>query len=566
MTGPEVAPPLSDGRYRLVSVLGEGGMSTVYAAYDSRLGVHRAVKLLTPALAHHAAVRKRFQAEAKTTARMRHPNIVTVHDVGTDQGRSFIVFELMTGGSLMGRIEAVGPMPPRMACEVMEGVLSALQYAHEQGVIHRDVKPHNILIDADGVPKLTDFGIARVAASSQVLTKTGAAIGTPAYMAPEQRGAANQVDPRADIFGVGATLYALVTGREPFDLYAQELQAQLFADLPEPLSRVIRNATRYNISERYANANTMLAELRAIQDQLPPNPEGTPALNVPLPGRRMGAFGTPNLLGMTPQPLGSNTTVPPDDSEDDDGGGGVELSAFPSLSGLTPRPSDPVAAAAIERSLHDPEDELAIKPGLSRTVFGNSGFWAMIGLAVIAAGGVVAVLLWVFRHEPTASTTDSTRADPIVSAPTVQPPAEVVVTSAPTEVVIASRPAEPTPSSTSSRATPTTATTSAASTASTSSARSTPRSSTGAGTRASAPVESRAPGTLVITTAHPSRARVFLNAVDSGTTRFRQDVAPGVWKVNLETNDGVSHVTSLVVTSGQETTYCWDFRDSKICD
>ena len=161
----EVAPPLSEGRYRLVGVLGEGGMSTVYSALDQRLGVHRAVKVLSPALSHHASIRKRFDAEARTTARLVHPNIVNVHDVGLDNGRAFIVLELMTGGSLMGRLDALGPLPPRMAVEVVSALMAALQYAHERGVIHRDVKPHNLLVDGDGVPKLTDFGIARLLTS-----------------------------------------------------------------------------------------------------------------------------------------------------------------------------------------------------------------------------------------------------------------------------------------------------------------------------------------------------------------------------------------------------------------
>ncbi len=559
-----MAPTLCEGRYRVLNVLGEGGMSTVYAAHDERLGVQRAVKILSPALTHHASLRKRFEAEARTTARLRHPHIVTVHDVGTDHGRTFMVLELMPGGSLMSRVEAVGPMPPRMASETVISILSALQYAHEKGVIHRDVKPHNILVDSDGVPKLTDFGIARLLNSGEGLTRTGAAIGTPAYMAPEQRGNASQVDGRADIFSAGATLYTLLTGREPFDIYAAELQERLFADIPEVLRPVLRRATRYAAEDRYATGSAMLTELRSAIQQLPPDPEDALPLGAPLPDRIVPA---PPRGTLTPDEPSQNTF---DESAVDDRPEPA-FNAFPSLSGIH-REVPRSASSDIEHSLNTQGDEAPRQT--TRTLL-----W--LGLAAVLAAVVTGALLWRYSA-PGASTTSTTPATPPDAGATVGSESAATKGDEPTT-------ADPTDPATADPD-PTTPGAGAAATtnpaARPSAGSVTPREETSSkeprAATAGAPlnrpstttssktelqaamVGSAGTGTLIITS--KPKATLWLNDRHQGSTRFKGELNAGTWQVMLESEDGGLYKTELTVLAGQETSYCWDFKRADICD
>ena len=277
----EVAPPLCEGRYRLIGELGVGGMATVYRAYDSRLQVERAIKVLAPHLAARSSIRKRFEVEASTMARLHHPNIVTVHDIGSDGNRCFIVMELLEGGSLMGRVERHGVLPPRMAAAITADMVEALGIAHAKGVVHRDIKPHNVLLNTDNKPKVTDFGIASVQQEDRSMTKTGAVMGTWAYMAPEQRIDAKNVDERADLYSSAASLYALLTGREPFDLYTTELHEEMFKDIPDALADVIKKGCAYKAEDRHQNAQELTEALRAILPDLPEDPENTPPLALP---------------------------------------------------------------------------------------------------------------------------------------------------------------------------------------------------------------------------------------------------------------------------------------------
>ena len=222
----DVIPPLSGGRYQLFQILGSGGMATVYRAYDRSLDIERAIKVLAPHLVARTVIRERFATEARTMARLHHPNIVGVHDVGSDGDRLFIVMEYLNGGDVHGRLERVGLYPPKLATYVTKGMLAGLQVAHDKGVTHRDIKPHNVLVSSDNIPKVTDFGIAQVSDTNSGLTRTGVVMGTLAYMAPEQRSGAKNVDNRSDIYAVAATLYNMVTG-EPFDLYSSEVREDM---------------------------------------------------------------------------------------------------------------------------------------------------------------------------------------------------------------------------------------------------------------------------------------------------------------------------------------------------
>lgn len=254
---PEVAPALCGGRYRLEEVLGAGGMAKVYKAFDRRLEVYRAIKILSPAYASHPEIRKRFLAEARTTARLSHPCIVTAHDIGADGDRLFIVMELLEGGSIWDRMRTTGALSPQRSLEVMQALLPALEHAHGMGVIHRDIKPGNILVSKDGSYKLADFGIARVA-ETDGSTRTGSLLGTPAYMAPEQWNGSKELDGRADLFALAATLYSLVTLQTPQDLHIPESQEEQLRALPEPIRTVIQRGARYRPADRYGSAREML--------------------------------------------------------------------------------------------------------------------------------------------------------------------------------------------------------------------------------------------------------------------------------------------------------------------
>ncbi|MCB9743185.1 MAG: serine/threonine protein kinase [Alphaproteobacteria bacterium] len=294
---------LSDGRYSLAEVLGEGGMATVYRAYDERLQVWRALKLLSQELSDDPSLRERFLTEARAMARLSHPHIVAVHDVRPEGSRPFIVMEWVGGGDLEAHVRAHGALPTRQAVEVLLAVLEALEAAHEAEVIHRDIKPQNVLISEKGQPKVADFGVARVAGAAK-LTRTGSAMGTWAYMAPEQR-AAGPIDHRVDIYAVGATLYLMLTGEQPVDLFASGLDEELVASVEPALRGVVRKACAYKPDERYATAEEMQSALLALQADAAAAAGGLPAAGRPGPERPVSlAGGTPRPRGRDADPRG----------------------------------------------------------------------------------------------------------------------------------------------------------------------------------------------------------------------------------------------------------------------
>src|SRR5579859_7703286 len=202
------------GRYKLVAPLGEGGMAAVYRGRDLRLNREVAIKILHDDLTRDRAYLARFEREAQTVASLSHPNIVPVYDVGEDGTTRFIVMEYVRGKTLRDSIELQGLIPPDRAVAVLLPVLDALGYAHAQGLIHRDVKPQNILIATDGTPRLADFGIAHLADGSA--TRTAAILGSAQYLSPEQsRG--EEASPRSDLYACGIVLYEMLTGKPPFE-------------------------------------------------------------------------------------------------------------------------------------------------------------------------------------------------------------------------------------------------------------------------------------------------------------------------------------------------------------
>ncbi|MEX2212432.1 MAG: Stk1 family PASTA domain-containing Ser/Thr kinase [Gaiellaceae bacterium] len=264
---------LFDGRYRIVKKLGAGGMATVYLAEDQELGRRVAIKILNERHANDDQFVERFRREAKNAAGLSHANIVSIFDRGEAEGTYYIAMEHLQGRNLKELIAARGPAPVPIAVEITRHVLAALGHAHKNGIVHRDIKPHNIMVDEDRRVKVTDFGIARAGASQ--MTEAGSIVGTAQYLSPEQaRGSG--VDQRSDLYSVGVVLYELLTGKVPFtgespvEIAMKHLSetppppSELKEGLPEELDLVVMRALAKDPARRYQSAAEMDADLARI--------------------------------------------------------------------------------------------------------------------------------------------------------------------------------------------------------------------------------------------------------------------------------------------------------------
>src|ERR687885_185757 len=225
---------LFDGRYKVVRRLGSGGMANVYLAEDQELGRRIALKILNDRHAHDDQFVERFRREAKNAAGLSHPNVVAIYDRGEAEGTYYIAMEYLEGRSLKELIVTKGPTPIPVAIDYTRQMLGALAFAHKNGIVHRDIKPHNVVVAPDGRLKVTDFGIARSGASQ--MTEAGSIIGTAQYLSPEQaRGA--PVTPRSDIYSIGIVLYEMLTGAVPFTGETPlEIAMKHLSAVPEPPS------------------------------------------------------------------------------------------------------------------------------------------------------------------------------------------------------------------------------------------------------------------------------------------------------------------------------------------
>jgi WD40 repeat protein/tRNA A-37 threonylcarbamoyl transferase component Bud32 len=267
------------GRYQIHEMLGQGASATVYRAYDSRTDREVALKILRDDAPLLPDTIDRFLRDARIAAQLRHPHIVPLHETDEIGGLRYIDMELVPGASLEVRLQSA-PLTFRESATLVRKVALALDYAHGQGIIHRDVKPSNILLDERGEPQLTDFGLARRTAGEPSLTVAGQVLGTPDYMAPEQaRGESHQADGRCDIYGLGMVLYRLLTGRLPFPA-ADNLHGQiahvlhteppaprrLLDNIPRDLETICLHAIAKDPAERFATANDLAEELRRWLD------------------------------------------------------------------------------------------------------------------------------------------------------------------------------------------------------------------------------------------------------------------------------------------------------------
>lgn len=537
---PGALEELGGGRYRLLGRLDRGGMATVYRGFDTRLDVERAIKVLLPDLADRRGARRRFDAEARTMARLHHPNIITVHDVGTEGPLVYIVMELAEGGNLRERVRRVGVIPPRLAVAATSAILRALEAAHAAGVVHRDIKPQNVLMTASGAVKVTDFGIAHVESHDPGMTHTGAILGTWSYMAPEQRTNAREVDATADIYSVGATLYYLLTGVDPLDLYVAEDAAARLAFLPEAIRDVIGRATRYKPADRYASAAEMRAALEACLDRLPEDPADVPPL---------ASVGAAATAGETIAPAGTQA------GSLDEPWPAAPWPSLPSEAVSESRPDVVVSTDTQAVSSVWAEDPAPPPPAPTPEEPAGWPRGALIGLAA-AVLAVIAFVVWSERSGAP-------------STPEAQVPPPVVSGASPASAEPPSAPAEPPPAAVevapvapADAAAPPPVREAPAATSKVSASRETPPRAAPQPSEAAAPT---AAGTGKLFVMSKPWSNLLVNGQAKGTTGWSGPVAAGTHQLKLTTADERVHTATVQVGADDEVRVCWDFDAGAAC-
>ncbi|MGH8662616.1 MAG: serine/threonine-protein kinase [Burkholderiales bacterium] len=287
--------PRTLGRYELLAELGKGAMGVVYRANDPLLDRLVAIKTVSMSLdpQEMAEYETRFYQEAKAAGSLNHPNIVTIYDVGKSGNLAYMAMEFLQGEELRSLLAGDQPLPVARAVDISAQVAEGLAYAHQHGVVHRDVKPANIMLSVNGRAKITDFGIARMR-SAEVKTQTGIVLGSPRYMSPEQV-AGKRAEPRSDIFSLGVILYEMLTGRPPFtgeDVTSVMFQimnlvppppSSINARVPEVLDFIVAKAIAKAVEDRYAGAEEFAQDLREVAKQIDTTVHVLSATRPPVP-------------------------------------------------------------------------------------------------------------------------------------------------------------------------------------------------------------------------------------------------------------------------------------------
>ncbi len=305
-----------DQRYRLIRKLGSGGMADVYLAEDQELGRRVAIKILNDRHAADDSFVERFRREAKNAAGLSHPNVVSIYDRGEAEGSYYIAMEFLDGRTLKELLVRNGPPPVPIAIDYARQILSAIGFAHRNGIVHRDIKPHNVVVGRDGRLKVTDFGISRAEASQ--MTEAGSIIGTAQYLSPEQaRGA--HVDNRSDIYSVGVVLFELLTGEVPFTgetpveiamkhlSQAPRRPSEIRPEVPRDLDAITLRALAKDPEDRYASAEEMDAELARVARGLAVSRETEEAATSVLAGAGIAA---PTMVARAPTQVAPRRPAP----------------------------------------------------------------------------------------------------------------------------------------------------------------------------------------------------------------------------------------------------------------
>jgi TonB family protein len=300
-------PGTTVGPFQVVGVLGKGGMATVYEAYDGRLERAIALKVLPPEFLHDETFARRFEKEARVVAKLEHPNIVPIYASGVDEGIPWMSMRLLAGGSVGGLLKTRRPDAIQIV-RILRDIANALDYAHARGVVHRDIKPTNLLLDGSGQVCVGDFGLAQMLERGPGLTRSGTLAGTPQYMAPEQA-LGNPADHRCDIYSLGIVAYEMFVGDVPFtaDSPVAVLLKHVNEPMPEPpagrlapaLMEAIQKATAKDPGGRFLSAGAFVAALEGAGAATPGTPEARDATGAERPRRskigRLGAAGTATL-------------------------------------------------------------------------------------------------------------------------------------------------------------------------------------------------------------------------------------------------------------------------------
>jgi serine/threonine-protein kinase len=403
------------GPYQVKGKLGEGGMGAVYEGYDPQLDRRVAIKVLAPRLAQNEEFVQRFLAEARAIARVAHPNVAAVFSAGSEGTEHYFVMEYIEGESLDERVEKSGRLTPKASIGYVLQTVRGLAAAHERGIVHRDVKPANLMLDPNGKIKVTDFGLAKASGENLKLTQAGAVMGSPHFMAPEQ-GRGEETDLRADIYALGATLYYLVVGSPPFEgdsslaiiLKHQESPVPQIDRAPPSLNRIVGKMMAKAASDRYPSYDALMKDLvrldrsGLVRDEVL-QAESDADVKVSGPAGALPAAKTPLVTRGQGRPPGMRTTDMATQKTDDEAVLLSQLDAVmkkrPGKSALIRRkethstvPIGPRGAAASRKGVVGEGFEAGAEDG-----FDGNGVSPAVRYAMIGGGALLVLILVLLR-------------------------------------------------------------------------------------------------------------------------------------------------------------------------